>query len=115
MLMILVFYVFITTSCLVSTSITLHTPLILIKCLFLLEKILCGWLLGNRERPISIFSSKNGNVFNINGAFKAIDVDTRREFLIKTWKISANNRPFSISQEPTAQYFLKCKYCAVDS
>ena len=115
MLIILVFYVFITTSCLVSTSITLHAPLILKKCPFLLEKILCGWLLGNRERPISIFSSKNGHFFNINGAFKAIDVDTRREVLIKTWKISANNRSFSISQEPTAQYFLKCKYCAVDS
>ena len=64
MLIILVFYVFITTSCLVSTSITLHAPLILITCPFLLEKIFCGWLLGNREKPISIFSSKM-DIFSI--------------------------------------------------
>ena len=68
-----------------------------------------------RERPISIFSSKNGHFLDINGAFKAIDVDTRREVVIKTWKTSANNRSFSIYQELTAQYFLKCKYCVVDS
>ena len=31
----------------------------------------------------SIFSSKNGHFFNINGACKAMDVDTRREVVIK--------------------------------
>ena len=61
------------------------------------------------------FSSKNGHFFNINGACKAIDVDTRREVVIKTWKTSANNRSFSISQESTAQYFYLRKYCAVGS
>ena len=49
------------------------------------------------------FSSKNGHFFNIHGACKAIDVDTGREVVIKTWKTSANNRTFSISQEPIAQ------------
>ena len=53
------------------------------------------------------FSTKNGHFFNINGACKAIDVDTRCEVVIKTWKASANNRSFSISQESTAQYFFK--------
>ena len=47
--------------------------------------------------------------FNIKGACKAIDV------VIKTGKTSANNNSFSVSQEPTTQYFLKCKYCVVDS
>ena len=62
----------------------------------------------------SIFSSKNGHFFNINSACKAIDVHTRREAVIKKkLKISANNTSFSISPEPTTQYFLKCKYCAV--
>ena len=56
------------------------------------------------------FSSKNGHFFNINCACKAIDVDTRREVVIKTWKTSANNRSFSIAQEPTANYFLMLKY-----
>ena len=55
----------------------------------------------------SIFSSNNGHFFNINGACKAIDVDTRHEVVIKTWKTSANDRSLSISQDPTAQYFLK--------
>ena len=55
----------------------------------------------------SIFSSKNEHFFNINGACKVIDVDIRIEVVIKTWKTSANNMSFSISQEPTAQYFLK--------
>ena len=32
------------------------------------------------------FSSKNGHFFNINGACKAIDVDTRREVFIKEGK-----------------------------
>ena len=32
------------------------------------------------------FSSKNGHFFNINGACKAIDVDTRREVVIKQGK-----------------------------
>ena len=68
------------------------------KCPFFLEKILCSWLFGNREEPISIFSSKNGHFFNINGACKAIDVDTRHEAVIKTWKTGANNKSFSISQ-----------------
>ena len=87
------------------------SQLILKKYPFLLDKIICCWPLGNRERPISIFSSKNRHFFNINGACKAIDVDTRHEIVIKTWKTSANNRSFSISQEPIAQpttlYFLK--------
>ena len=113
LLLALIFHVFITTSCPVSTTITLHVPLILKNCPFLLEKIMCCWLLGNRERPISIFASKNGHFFNINGACKAIDVDPRHEIMIKTWKTSANNRSFSISQEPIAQptvlYFLKCQ------
>ena len=61
------------------------------------------------------FSSKNGHFFNINGACKAIDGYTRREVVIKTGKISTNNRSFSISKEPTAQYFLKCNYCAVST
>ena len=61
------------------------------------------------------FSSKNGPVFNINGACKAINVDTRRDVVIKTWKTSANNRSFSISKESTAQYFLMCNYSAVGS
>ena len=62
-----------------------------------------------------VFSSKNGYFFNINGACKAIDVDTRREVVIKTGKTSTNNRSLSISKEPTAQYFLKCNYCAFGS
>ena len=32
------------------------------------------------------FSIKNGNFFNINGAGKVIDVDTRREVVIKQGK-----------------------------
>ena len=52
-------------------------------------------------------SSKNGHFFNINDACKAIHVDTRREVVIKTRKTSANNRTFSISQEPIAKYFFK--------
>ena len=32
------------------------------------------------------FSSKNGHFFNYNGACKAIDVDTRREVVIKQGK-----------------------------
>ena len=59
------------------------------------------------------FSSKNGHFFNINGACKAIDVDTRREVVIKKEETSTNNRSLFISIEPTANYFLKCKYCAV--
>ena len=43
--------------------------------------------------------------FNIYGACKDVDVDTRREVVIKTWETSANNRSFSISQEPTARHF----------
>ena len=52
---------------------------------------------------------KKGHFFNINGACKAIDVDTRCEVVIKTWKASAKNRSFSISQKPTAQYFFQVK------
>ena len=48
------------------------------------------------------FSSKNGHFLNINGACKAIDVDTIREVVIKTRKISAQNRSFSISKDPTS-------------
>ena len=48
----------------------------------------------------------NGNFYNINGACKAIDVDTGREVGIKSWKTSANNRTFSISQEPLHSIFL---------
>ena len=47
------------------------------------------------------FSIKNGHFLNINGACKAIDVDTIREVVIKTRKISALNRSFSISKDPT--------------
>ena len=69
--------------------------------------LIIGLSLFPKSQLYSIFSSKNGQFFNINGVCKAIDVDTRREVVIKTWKISANNRYFSISQEPTAQYFFK--------
>ena len=55
----------------------------------------------------NFFSSKNGYFFNINGACKAIDVHTRSEVVIKTWKTSGNNRTFSISQAPIAKYFFK--------
>ena len=48
----------------------------------------------------------NGNFYNINGACKAIDVDTRREVGIKTWKTSANNWTFSFSQVPLHRIFL---------
>ena len=61
------------------------------------------------------FSSKTRHFFNIDGACKAIDGYTGREVVIKTGKTSTNNRSFSISKEPTAQYFLKCNYCAVRS
>ena len=53
------------------------------------------------------FSNKNGHLININGACKAIDVDTRREVVIKSWKTSAYNRIFFISQEQIAKYFSK--------
>ena len=55
----------------------------------------------------TVFSQvPNGNFYNINGACKIIDVDTGREVGIKTWKTSANNRTFSISQEPLHSIFL---------
>ena len=45
----------------------------------------------------TVFSQvSNEHFYTINGAYKAIDVDTRREVGIKTWKTSANNRSFSI-------------------
>ena len=69
--------------------------------------LIIGLSLFPKSQLHSIFSSKNGHFFNINGASKAIDVDTRSEVVIKTWKTSANNRSFSIPQEPIAQYFLK--------
>ena len=75
--------------------------------------------MGNNERLIictcfpSFSQVKMIFFFNINCACKAIDVDTRREVVIKTWKTSANNRYCSISHEPTAQptalYLLKCQ------
>ena len=55
------------------------------------------------------FSNKNGHFININGTCKAIDVDTRREVVIRTWKTSANNRIFFISQDPIAKYFFQVK------
>ena len=55
----------------------------------------------------TVFSQvPNGNFYNINGACKAIDVDTGREVGTKTWKTSANNRTFTISQEPLHSIFL---------
>ena len=54
----------------------------------------------------TVFSQvPNGQFYNINGACKAIDVDTRREVGIKTWKTCANIRSFSISQEPLHSIF----------
>ena len=64
--------------------------------------LIIGLSLFPKSQLHNIFSSKNGHFFNINGACKTIDVDTRRQVVIKTWKISANNRSFSISKEPTA-------------
>ena len=110
LLLALVLHVFITISCIVSTSIDLHAPLILKKCPFLLEEIPIGLSLFPKSQLHSIFSSKNGHFFNINGACKVIDVDTRHEDVIKTWKTSANNMSFFIYQEPTSNYFLKLKY-----
>ena len=63
--------------------------------------LIIGLSLFPKNQLHSIFSSKNGHFFNINGACKAIDVETRREVVIKIWKTSANNSSFSISQEPT--------------
>ena len=55
----------------------------------------------------TVFSQvPNGNFYHINGACKAFNVDTGREVGIKTWKTSANNRSFSISQEPLHSIFL---------
>ena len=77
--------------------------------------LIIGLSLFPKSQLHNIFSSKNGHFFNINGACKAIDVDTGREVVIKTGQTSANNRSFSIFEEPTALYFFKCKYCEVDS
>ena len=93
-----------------STSIALHAPLKFKKFPFLLEEIPIGLSLFPMSQLHSIFSSKKGHFFNINSACKVIDVDTRHEDVIKTWKTSANNRSFFIYQEPTAKYFLKLKY-----
>ena len=55
----------------------------------------------------TVFSQvPNGNFYNINVACKAIDVDSGPEVGIKTWKTSANNRTFSISQKPLHSIFL---------
>ena len=55
----------------------------------------------------TVFSQvPNGNFYNINGACKAIDVDSGPEVWIKTWKTSASNRTFSISQKPLHSIFL---------
>ena len=84
-------------------------------------QILCSWLLVNSEGYINstcfrcFFSSKNGNFLNINGTGKAIDVEMRCKGVIKTGETSTNNSSLFISIEPTAHYFLKCKYCAVGS
>ena len=72
--------------------------------------LLISLSLFQKSQLHSIFSSKNGHFFNINGACKVINVDTRHEVVMKTWKTSVNNRSFSISQEPTAKYFLMLKY-----
>ena len=61
------------------------------------------------------FSSKNGQFLNVNGSCKVIDVDIRHEVVIKTGETITNNRSLFISIEPTAHYFLKCKYCAIGS
>ena len=54
----------------------------------------------------TVFSQvPNGNFYNINGACKAIDVDRGPEVGIKTWKTSANNWTFYISQEPLHSIF----------
>ena len=64
--------------------------------------LIIGLSLFPKSQLHSIFSSENGHFFNANGACKAIDIDTRREVVIKTLKISANNRSFSISKDPTS-------------
>ena len=64
--------------------------------------LIIGISLFPKSQQHNIFSSKNGHFFNINGACKAIVVDTRREAVRKTRKISSNNRSFFIFQELTA-------------
>ena len=64
--------------------------------------LIIGLSLFPKSQLHSVFSSKNWHFFNINGACKAIDVDIRREVVIKTRKISSNNRSFSISKDSTA-------------
>ena len=54
------------------------------------------------EKDLLVFSQVKMDIFfNINGACKSIDVDTIHDVVIKTRKTSANNKSFSISQEPT--------------
>ena len=60
------------------------------------------------------FSNKNGQVFNIDGASKAIDVDTRRDVVIKTWKTSAINRSFTIYQKPTLRKYYVVRYWEIE-
>ena len=48
--------------------------------------LIIGLSLFPKSQLHSIFSSKNGHFFNINGACKAIDVYTRREVVIKKFK-----------------------------
>ena len=67
--------------------------------------LIIGLSLFPKSQLHSIFSIYNGNFFNIYGACRAIDVDTRREVVIKTWKTSAKNRSFSISKEPNKRNF----------
>ena len=92
LLLALIFRVFITTSRLVSTSIALHAPLILKKCQFLLEKLLCNWLLGNRESPIfsTCFSSFYHNFTScINVNSFAYIINFENLFIWKFRKYSA--------------------------
>ena len=84
------FRVFITTSLLVSTSISLHAPLILKKCPFLLEEILCNWLLGNRESPIistyfPCFHHNFTSCININSFACTINIEKNVNFYLKKY------------------------------
>ena len=45
--------------------------------------LIIGLSLFPKSQLHSIFSSKNGHFFNINGACKGMDVHTRREVVIK--------------------------------
>ena len=81
--------------------------------------LIIGLSLFPKSQLHSIFSIYNGHFFNIYGAYRAIDVDTRREVVIKTWKTSAKNRSFSISNEPNKRHYFNiygaCKAIDVDT